>query len=274
MTPKALGFGWAHLKTESDAVEAVRGAIELGVDYMDTSAGYGDSERLLGLALAGGWRERVYLQTKTGTHRDRRGDYSAAGTRWSVENSLRQLGTGYLDAVLIHDPVDIEPPLAPGGALDELWRMKEEGVIGHVGLGCRPQPFHRRAIETGRLEIVLTFLDYNLMTQSAAATTLPLARERGVGVILASALGLGRLTGVEPDRNAEPLAHRMWQWCRERGVNIRHLSMQFCLAADIEGIVLAGPKDRKQVDDAIEAATVEVPPEVWAEFREEFGVGL
>ena len=151
--------------------------------------------------------------------------------------------------------------------------MKEEGIVGHVGLGCRPQHFHRRAIETGRLEIVLTFLDYNLMNQSAAATTLPLARERGVGVILASALGLGRLTGVEPDRRAEPLAHRMWEWCRERGVNIRHLSMQFCLAADIEGIVLAGPKDRKEVDDAIEAATVEVPPGVWAEFKAEFGVG-
>ena len=274
MTPKALGFGWAHLRTEADAVEAVRRAIELGVDYMDTSAGYGDSERLLGLALADGWRERVYLQTKTGTHRDRRGDYSGEGTRWSVENSLRRLRTDYLDAVLIHDPADIEPALAPGGALDELWRMKEEGIVGHVGLGCRQQHFHRRAIETGRLEIVLTFLDYNLMNQSAAATTLPLARERGVGVILASALGLGRLTGVEPDRGAEPLAHRMWQWCRERGVNIRHLSMQFCLAADIEGIVLAGPKDRKEVDDAIEAATVEVPPGVWAAFKAEFGVGL
>ena len=112
MEPKALGLGCAYFggdkSSDRDTIEGVRHAIELGLDYVDTSAGYGQSERRVGLALEGGWRDRVHLQTKTGTQAEHRGDYSAATTRWSVENSLRLLKTDYLDSVLIHDPEDIE----------------------------------------------------------------------------------------------------------------------------------------------------------------------
>ena len=286
MTPKALGIGCAWFgsdkSSDADTIAGVRRAIDLGLDYIDTSAGYGESERRVGLALANGYRDKIYLQTKAGTHPDHRGDYSAKTTRWSVENSLRLLGTDYLDSVLIHDPSDIEEPLAPDHALDELLKMKEEGLIGHIGLGVRNHDFHRRAIETGHVEIVLSFLDYTLLDQSVASTTLPLAKERGVGVILASVFAMGTLTGVEPDvtteqrRNpdSEPRAHQMWSWCRQRDVNLRHLAMQFCMAAPIDGIVMAGPCNASEVDDAYDAATAQVPDEVWAEFKADFGVGV
>ncbi len=274
MMPRALGLGCAFFggdqSSDADTVEGVRRAIELGIDYLDTSPLYGESERRVGLALERGWREKIHLQTKVGTHPEKRGDYSGASTRWSVENSLKLLQTEHLDAVLIHDPADIEVPLAPGQALDELLKLKEEGVIGHIGLGVRQHEFHRRAIETGHCEIVLTYLDYNLVNQSVARTTLPLAKERGVGIILASALGMGMLAGPEPD---DPKAHAIWQWCADNGVNIRHLAMQFCMAAPIDGIVMAGPCNREQVDDAYEAATADVPAEVWSAFQKKFGVG-
>lgn len=285
MTPKALGLGCAFCGTDKytdqEAVEGIRRAVELGIDFVDTSPLYGESERRVGLALEGGLREKVYLETKTGTHPQRRGDYSAEGTRWSVENSLRLLKTDYLDSVLIHDPQDIEDPLGPGRALDELIKMRDEGLLKHIGVGLRRHDFHRRAIETGQIEIVLTYLDYTLLDQSVAETTLPLAREHDVGIILASVLGMGSLTGQEPDveaerrRNpdAEPKAHRMWQWCRDRGVNIRALAIQFCLAAPIEGIVMPGPSGRKHVEEAYEAATEDIPDEVWQDFEAEFGVG-
>lgn len=278
MTPKALGLGCAFFGgsnvTDEEAVAGIRRAIELGLDYLDTSPLYSESERRVGLALEGGWREQIYLQTKTGTHPQRRGDFSAAATRWSVENSLRRCKTDYLDSVLIHDPPDIETPLAPGCALDELLKMKDQGLIGHLGLGVRQHDFHRKAIETGHVEIVLSYLDYTLLDQSVAATTLPLARERGVGIILASALGMGRLAGPEPDPRAEPRAHAIWAWCRQRGVNIRHLALQFCLAAPIAGIAMSGPCTRQQVEEVYEAATTEVPAEIWRDFKAEFGVGL
>ena len=284
MHPRALGLGCAFFGgkqvTDDEAVEGIRRAVELGLDYVDTSPAYGQSERRVGMGLAGGLREKVTLQTKTGTHPERRGDFSADATRWSVENSLRLLKTDHLDSVLIHDTKDIEDPLAPGRALDELVKMREEGVLDHIGIGIRSHAFHKRAIETGEVEIVLTYLDYTLINQSVAETTLPLARERGVGIILASALGMGMLAGPEPDPEiergrhpgCEPRAHAMWAWCRERGVNIRHLAMQFCLAAPIDGIVMAGPANRQQVEEAYEAATAEVPEDVWHAFEAEFGV--
>ena len=279
MRPKALGLGAAWLWNSDDTIEAIHRAIELGINYLDTYPGH--DEKRWGEVLKGGLREKVYLQAKIGTHPQRRKDFSANGARWSVENSLKELRTDYLDAVLIHDPVDIEDVLAPGCALDELLKMKDEGAIRHIGLGIRSHEFHRRAIETGHIDIVLTFLDYTLLNQSAARTTLPLAREHDVGIILASPLGMGMLTGVEPDLEteqrrhpeSEPRAHAMWKWCQERGVNLRHLAMQFCLAAPIDGIVMFGPANTQQVNEGYEAATADIPPEIWRDFEAEFGVG-
>ena len=277
MQAKALGLGCAFFgtpyHTDRDAIEGIRRAIELGINFLDTSPLYGESERRVGLALEGGWREKIYLQTKTGTHPERRGDYTAEGTRWSVQNSLKLLKTDYLDSVLIHDPGDIEVPLAPGCALDELLKMKEEGIIGHIGLGVRSHDFHRRAIETGHIEIVLSYLDYTLLDQSVAKTTIPLAEKHDVGLILASILASGRLGGHEPKDN--PKAHAMWKWCRDRGLNIRYLAMQFCMGLPLKnGIIMPGPGTREHVEEVYEAATTEVPPEVWRDFKAEFGVGL
>lgn len=275
MRPTAIGLGGAAFggNGNSDAVvtDAIHCAIDLGINYLDTSPLYGESERRVGMGLKGGWREKIYLQTKTGTHPHRWQDYTEEGTRWTVENSLRLLRTDYLDSVLIHDPPDIETPLKPGAALDTLLKLKEQGVIGHVGLGVRQHDFHRRAIETDQIEIVISFLDYTLLSQTVAQTTLPLAREKGVGMILASALASGQLAGPEP---SDPKAHTMWTWCRNRGVSLRALALQFVMAAPMDGIALPGPANRKEVEEVYEAATVDIAPEVWRDFKTAFGVGL
>ncbi len=247
---------------------------------MDTSPLYGESERRIGLALAGGYRDRVYLQTKTGTHPERRYDYSAEATRWSVENSMKLLRTDRLDSVLIHNPWYIEQPFKSGGCLDELLKMKDEGLLDHIGIGVREHDFHKRAIETGHIDIILTFLDYTLLSQSIAETTLPLAKQEDVGIILASAQGMGSLAGPEPDKKATErrypgkgeLALQMWSWCRDRNLSIRQLALHFCLAADIDGMVMAGPATQQQVEEVVEAAGTPVPEEIWQAFEAEFGV--
>lgn len=278
MRVRAMGLGCAPFgearHTDRDAIEGVRRAIELGINFLDTSPLYGESERRVGLALEGGYREKIYLQTKTGTHPLRRGDYSAEATRWSVENSLKLLKTDYLDAVLIHDPHDIEDPLAPGRCLDTLLKMKEEGIIGFVGLGVRSHAFHKRAIETGLIDISLSYLDYTLLDQSAAQTVMPLAAQHDVGLILASILGSGggTLTGREPQNN--PRAHAMWSWCKEHGVDIRHLAIQFCLAAPINGMIMPGPGTKEHVEDCYRFATTPVDPAIWRAFKAQFGVGI
>ncbi|MDP6778148.1 MAG: aldo/keto reductase [Candidatus Latescibacteria bacterium] len=286
MRPRALGLGCAYFGTkdvsDDEAVAAIRHAIDLGLDCIDTSPLYGESERRVGLALSGGLRQKVYLQTKVGLHPDRRHDYSSEAIRWSLENSLRLLRTDRLDSALIHAGRDIEDASDLLGALDELLVMREEGLLDHIGIGVRSQEILLRAMETGHIEIALTFLDYNLLTQSAADTIFPAAREHNVGLILASALGSGILAGPEPDPDVEgdripgqePRARAMWAWCRDRDVNIRHLAMQFCLAAPVDGIVMPGPANVQQVQEAYEAAVVDVPPEVWRDFEAAFGVGI
>jgi aryl-alcohol dehydrogenase-like predicted oxidoreductase len=284
MKVRALGLGCAFFGservTDQDAYDGVRRAIDLGLNYVDTSPLYGQSERRVGLALEGGYREKVYLQTKTGTHPDRRHDYSAEATRWSVENSLKLLKTDRFDSVLIHDPRDIEAPFQPGACLDELLKMKNEGLLDHIGIGVREHAFHKRAIETGHIDIVLTYLDYTLLSQSVAETTLPLAKQHDVGIILASAQGMGALAGPEPDDDQEerrypgkkPTAHAMWTWCQNHDVSIRQLALHFCLAADIDGMVMAGPATLRQVEEVIEAATTPVAEDVWQAFETAFGV--
>jgi aryl-alcohol dehydrogenase-like predicted oxidoreductase len=269
-------------KPDAEVVGAIRRGIELGINYIDTYPGH--SEHLWGEALSGGLREKVYLQAKVGTHPERRKDFSAEGTRWSVTNSLKSLRTDYLDSVLIHDPIDMESVLAPGRALDTLLEMKAEGYIRHIGAGVRSHEFHKELIETGHIDVILTFLDYTLLSQSASETTLPLARQHDVGIILASPLGMGSLTGAEPkvedERRRNPdapfdigaKAYTMWKWCQEREVNIRHLAMQFCLAAPIDGVVMFGPADKAQVEDGYEAATADIPEHIWEAFEAEFGI--
>ena len=280
MKPNALALGaaWVWQKSDAEVIGAIRRGIELGINYIDTYPGH--SEHLWGEALSDGLREKIYLQAKVGTHPERRKDFSADGTRWSVTNSLKDFRTDYLDAVLIHDPIDMESVLAPGRALDTLLEMKAEGSIRHIGAGVRSHEFHKELIETGHIDIILTFLDYTLLSQSVSETTLPLARQHDVGIILASPLGMGSLTGAEPNvederrRNpdAEPKAYLMWKWCQERDVNIRHLAMQFCLAAPIDGVVMFGPADKAQVEDGYEAATTEIPEDIWKAFETEFGI--
>ena len=285
MLPASLGLGaaWLANGSERETIEAIHRAIDLGINYIDTYPRR--QEDRWGKALEGGVRQKVYLQAKVSPPTEGgKKDFSAGATRRSVENSLADLKTDYLDSVLIHDPIDIEDPLAPGHALDELIKMKEKGFIGHLGLGVRQHEFHRRAIETGHIDIVLTFLDYTLLEQSAAQTTLPLARKHDVGIILASPMGMGALSGEEPNRedelrrarkenpDAKPQAHAMWKWCQTRDVNIRHLAVQFCLAAPIDSIVMFGPADKRQVEEGYEAATAPIPPEIWRDFDTEFGV--
>jgi aryl-alcohol dehydrogenase-like predicted oxidoreductase len=284
MKVRSLGLGCAFFggnqSSDEDTFEGVRRGIDLGLNFVDTSPLYGESERRVGLALEDGYRERVYLQTKTGTHPDRRQDFSAAGTRWSVENSLKLLKTDRFDSVLIHDPRDIEAPFAAGACLDELLKMKEEGILDHIGIGVREHDFHRRAIATHHIDIVLTYLDYNLLTQSVADTTLPLAKKHDLGIILASPQGMGVLAGPEPDADESErkfpgkgeVAHQMWAWCKDHDVNIRQLALHFCLGADIDGMVMAGPADRQQVEEVVEAVMNPPSAEVWDAFEAEFGV--
>ena len=240
----------------------------------------------------------MYLQTKVGSHPRFLRDFSKEATTWSLENSFKLLRTDYVDSVLIHGPrYDIETPLME--CLDVLVNWKARKRIGHIGIGVRQPEFHKRAIETGEIDIVLSFFDYTLLSQSLAKTTIPLALEHDVGIILGSPLLASLLAGPEPrlevekepsetetsvltpaavggptDPSVMPTAHRMWKWCVTRGLNIRDLAIQFALQAPVKGngIVLSGPSNLKEFNEVYKSATNKVPENVWQDFKDEFGI--
>jgi aryl-alcohol dehydrogenase-like predicted oxidoreductase len=275
------GVGVGGLATrveEAEAIEGVRYAVEQGINYIDTSPFYVESERRIGIAIRDYPREKLILSTKTGTHPERHQDYSWDGTMWTVENSLKLLHTDYIDLLLVHDPLDIEPVFAPRGALEALEHLREQGVIRSIGLGQRRHDFHRRAIESGRVDAILTFNDYHPIHTSAADWLLPLAKQYDVGVLNGAAMSHGLLTGENPDVvNANLVdprpeyqvaaARRLYQFCEEKQVSMLAVVFQFCMRQEMIHCTLTGAKNIAEIDANFTAATTPLPEAIWSELE-------
>jgi D-threo-aldose 1-dehydrogenase len=193
-----------------------------------------------------------------------------------VENSLRLLGVPAVDLLLLHDPrspADLEQALGPGGAVEELERMKGEGKVRAIGLGCRAHAYHRRAIRSGKIDVILTYADYNLVRQTAAPLMAE-AADAGVGVILAQVVLAGLLTGVDPAGDArlrqrpapEVAAAQDWRaWAAQRGVSLQAIAVQYGLRNPSVGCVLVGGKTAGEVEENVAAATAPQDAAIWDE---------
>ena len=267
---------------KAEAIKAVRHAVDLSVNYFDTAPGYGngEAERHLGLALKAlsrNERERLYVSTKVGTHPERPQGYDSDSIFWSIEQSLSTLFADYIDIVYVHDPSTdkhMDKILSQGGAIEALENLKEQSIIGAIGLGVGAHRFLRRAIESGRFDIILTPYDYTLI-RASALPVIELAAARGVGVVNGSPYNAGLLAGLDPDIAAvrrrpsivEELnrARALWQWCQKRGLDIGALAMQYSLRNELIGVTLAGPRTAQEVEGNVHHATVPLPPDVWDE---------
>ena len=267
---------------EAAAIRAVHRAVDLGVNYFDTAPGYGhgEAERHLGLALKALPREertRLYVSTKVGSHPARPQRYDADSVLWSVEQSLSVLFADRIDIVYVHDPVTDEHMkqiLRRRGAVEALERLKGQGVIGAIGLGVRSHRFLRRAIQSGRFDVVLTPYDHTPI-RASALPVIEHAAARGVGVVNGSPYNAGLLAGSDPDiaatrrtpLSAEDLrrARALWQWCRKRGLDVGALAMQYSLRNELIGATLAGPRTAREVEANVRHATEILPAGIWDE---------
>ena len=277
-----LNGGYGRTVDDAAAVACVRRALELGVTLIDTSPLYGESERRIGLALEPGDRDRVFLASKTGTGSHPK-DYSRDGTFRSVERSLQRLRTDRLDLMQIHDPDDLEPALAPGGALDALLQLKEEGVIGAIGLGVRSHGFLLRAIRHGAFDTILTYADFNLVRQSARETLFPEAAARDVSILLGSPLLFGYLSdrpwtdllrehGSSGEGEDERRALAVREWAEARGISVLNLALQFCLREPRIGTILVGATSAEEIEQNVRAAAAPLPDQIWNDLEKELEV--
>lgn len=279
-----LGVGGAWLGnregifSEDVAVQTVLTALEAGINLIDTSDNYisGKSEGFVGTALShwwqqGGRRENLIISTKVSTQPDKPDAFTFDGTMRSVDTSLRALRLDYLDILLVHDPVSLDPVLSEDGALSALLRLKEEGTIRTIGLGCRPHDFRRRCMETGQFDVSLTFGDYNLFTTTAAGGVLQHAMVHDVGVFNASIMANGLLGGGDPanaDRRGRSdeevhLARELWLWCRERGIDVSALNLHYCLREQRFASVLMGFSRPARVEQTLHSYSLSFDESIW-----------
>ena len=140
-----------------------------------------------------------------------------------------------------------------------------------IGLGVREHEFHKIAIETGIVDVILTHLDYTLLSQTANEWLLSFAYDNDIGVINGSPLGMALLTGLEPDLgNKSPeaeKAHQLWQWATDNNLSLLNLAIQFCLRQPLIATTLTGSKNTTEVVQNFAAATTPVSDDVWQQLQ-------
>jgi predicted aldo/keto reductase-like oxidoreductase len=173
-----LGFGGIPIQrvSERQAVETVLRAVEKGVDFIDTSRVYTTSERRIGKALKQ-TDKRVILASKT------KGRTSDA-VRADLETSMRELQRDYIDIYQCHyvkDEQDYKQVISPGGAVEGLNKLKEEGLIGHIGITCHSLDILDRVLEDGFFETIM--FCFSFIEPLARENIIPKALGKNVGCI-------------------------------------------------------------------------------------------
>jgi aryl-alcohol dehydrogenase-like predicted oxidoreductase len=195
-------FGWGS-QDDAASIAAVRRALELGINWIDTAPAYGTghAEEVVGRALKGVEpKPLVFTKVSLRWDRARRIVHSLkrASVREEVEESLRRLGVPALDLCQVHWP---NPP----AEIEEGWRalaeLKEEGKIRHLGVSNFSVEQIRRVQRIARVETLQP--PYSIVQPEAEYTVLPYAAREGVGVIAYSPMACGLLSGtMTPERVA------------------------------------------------------------------------
>ncbi|MFC0430197.1 aldo/keto reductase [Kutzneria buriramensis] len=306
MEIRGLGFGGAPIGnlyaevSDADARATVDAAWDAGVRYFDTAPHYGLglSERRLGAALADRPRDEFVLSTKVGrileprdggglddagflvpaTHR-RVWDFSADGVRRSLDSSLERLGVDRVDVVYLHDPDDHWEQAVSEG-LPALHALKEQGVIGAVGVGMNQWQMPERFIREASLDYVMLAGRYTLLEQESLASFLPLCVERGVSVVAVAVFNSGLLARPEVPVDATynyaaapaevmEKARRIASVGKRHGVVLPQAALQFPFGHPAVTGIAVGARTPAEITENAALLAETVPAELWADLKAE-----
>ena len=243
-----LSFGASSLGQEfrsvqlDEALASVHTALDLGMNFLDTSPFYGRgmSEVLLGIALRGIARDAYQLCTKLGRYSITHFDFSAKRVEESVHVSLHRLGTDHLDVLLLHDVEFV--PLAQiwEETLPAAMKLKAEGKVRAVGFSCYPMKTFHTVLDHFDVDCVLSYNQYTLQNTRFADELVPRLKAKGIGAINAGPFSARLLTQAAlPEWLKEPeevksAAREAAALCAAEGVDIAQLALQFsCENPDI-----------------------------------------
>jgi aryl-alcohol dehydrogenase-like predicted oxidoreductase len=293
----AVGLGCMSLSgtygTSDDAaaIPFLHRAIDLGVDFLDSSDAYGlgQNEELLGRALKGR-RDRVVLATKFGQRRETGGvDGSPAYVQQACEASLRRLQVDHIDLYFQHR-VDLNVPVED--TVGAMGRLVEQGKVRFIGL-CEARPERiRRAHAVHPLAAVQS--EFSLLYRQVADETRAATRDLGISFVAYSPLGRSLLAGVIPDfadlsegdtRKRHPrfegenfqknraLVERVEAIAADKQCTVAQLSLAWLLAQGRDVIPIPGTKRIERVEENLAALDVQLRPEEIASISEAVPVG-
>ena len=271
-------------KGRDEACRAVRRALELGVNYVDSAPTYADSEEVLGMALEGVPRESYCLSTKLGGRPQPFNPKDKDALRRSVEESLRLLKTDYVDILMIHEP---DRPgqydwwddydTFHGPVVEFLEELKAEKIIKFTGLGGTTAYQLPYIMATGKYDVVLTAFNYSLLWREAAIAIFPEAKKQNIGLIIGSPLQQGALsrryaeveTGawwLSPPRQEQ--YKRLYKYLDEINLSLPEAGIRMVLSNLDVSILLMGATSLEEVEQnvkSIEAGTLS--PEILSELQ-------
>ena len=301
-----LGLGAAQFgnlyreTTDAQVAGAVEAAWDGGIRYFDTAPHYGLglSERRLGAALRERPRDEFVLSTKVGrllvpspetadrlddegfavpADTRRQWDFSRDGILRSVEASLERLGLDRIDVLYMHDPDDHFEAASTTG-VQALIELREQGIVGAVGAGMNQSALLAELIRRADVDHVMLAGRYTLLEQGALDDLLPLALERGVGVVIAGVYNSGLLGRNRPPAGAmynyEPApaelidrANRIADVCESHGVSLPQAALAYPLRHPAVVSVVVGARDGDQVRDTLDRYATAVPEDLWGDLR-------
>ena len=298
--PVALGTaalgGLFRSVSEADVDSLLDAAFDSGISLFDTAPqyGHGTAERRLGRCLEGRDRDSYLLSTKVGrlvvenpagdtgifadaTPSDMVFAFDRDSILRSLEESLTRLRTDRVDIVLIHDPDD-HPRQAIEEAYPALAELRSEGVVRAIGVGMNQSALPTRFVEETDIDVVLLAGRYTLLDQSGLDDLLPVARQRGVSIVIGGVFNSGIL--VDPIRSpmfdyrpapAEVVARtrRLAEVCRRHDVELAQAALAFPLRESAVATVLLGARDGEELRQSRAMLDAAVPDDLWAELREE-----
>ena len=208
MRVSVLGFGGAEIGFEKVQPETVsdllNAALDAGLNVLDTAECYLDSEEMIGRAVSGR-RADFYLFTKCGDPESpSREDWRPESLLASIQRSLKRLRVDVLDLVQLHSCSEDE--LRKGDVIAALAQARQRGYTRYVGYSGDGQAA-RYAVECGRFDTLQTSV--NVADQEALDLTLPLARQRGLGVIAKRPIANAAWRHAERPANA--YHHTYWE---------------------------------------------------------------
>jgi D-threo-aldose 1-dehydrogenase len=282
-----IGFGTSGLGNmpatygyevaEERALATVRAVLALPDGFIDSSRnyGFGRSEARVGAVVRelGGWPAGRVLSTKLDRDMET-GRFDAAQARRSFEASLAALGVDRVDILHLHDPehaADLGEIAAKGGALDELFRIKAEGLATAVGLAAGRIDVMMPLIRDWDFDALITHNRHTLVNRNAGPM-LELAVERGVSILnaapyaggaLSKGAGQGRYVYQEATDAMLAPVRAVETICDRHGVPIGAVALQFSLRDPRVTATICGVTRPERVQETLDWAAWPIPDAVW-----------